>query len=78
VPDGRRALLTLALRAQRAGGAHAELARQCVVFLLLAEMLAAAGHDGPPHRAWGPPRAQPRRPGRRSFRESLAGRRPRG
>ena len=61
-----------------AKGSHAEITRQVVLFVLLAEILAAAGHEGPPHRSWGPPRSERGCRGRRSFRESLAGRRPRG
>jgi hypothetical protein len=59
-------------------GTHAAITKQVVLFVLLAEILAAAGHDGPPHRPFGRPRSHPRPAGRRSFRESLAGRRPRG
>jgi hypothetical protein len=77
--EGRRSLLITALRLQARGGPHAELARQVVLLCLFAELLAAAGHDGPPHRGFGPPRSDARRrAGRRGFRESLAGRRPRG
>src|SRR6476661_5132156 len=78
VPDGRRSLLLAALRLQPRGGVHAELARQVVLFVLVAELLASAGHDGPPHRDFAPPRSDRRGSGRRTFRESLAGRRPRG
>jgi hypothetical protein len=76
--DGRRSLLLAALRLHSRGGAHAELARQMVLFLLFAELLAGSGHARPPHRAFGPPRSDGRRSSRRAFRESLAGRRPRG
>jgi len=78
VPDGRRSLLLTALRLQGRGGAHAELARQVVLFVLVAELLAGSGHAGPPHGPFAPPRSQRRGAGRRAFRESLAGRRPRG
>ena len=61
-----------------AQGTNAAITRQVVLFVLLAEILAAAGHEGPPHRSFGPPRSDRGRPGRRSVRESLAGRRPRG
>jgi hypothetical protein len=71
-------VLVTALRIQARGGAHAELARQVVLFVLMAEMLASGGHAGPPHAAFAPPRSDSRRNGRRTFRESLAGRRPRG
>jgi hypothetical protein len=66
------------VRVSVAGGAHAELARQVVLFVLLAELLASAGHDRPPHRPFGPPQAHRPRPQRRHARESLSGRRPRG
>jgi hypothetical protein len=71
-------VLQTALRIQARGGAHAEMARQVVLFLLFAEILAGSGHAGPPHRGFAPPRSDARRAGRRTFRESLAGRRPRG
>ena len=71
-------MLITALRLQVRGGAHAELARQVVLLCLFAELMAASGHAGPPHAPAGPPRSDPGRPGRRSFEESLAGRRPRG
>jgi hypothetical protein len=70
--------LAWALRAQARRGPHAELARQAVLAVLVAQMLAAAQHDGPPHAARRPPRrATPRRE-RVVRRGSLAGRRPRG
>jgi hypothetical protein len=72
------ALLAFALRAQRGGGMHAQWARDAVLALLLAQLLAAAGHDRPPHaHARAPRRRDPRR-ARVAHRESLAGRRPRG
>jgi hypothetical protein len=71
-------VLVTALQISNRGGAHAELARQVVLFLLLSELLAASGHAGPPHPAFAPPRSDTRRSGRRTFRESVAGRRPRG
>ena len=74
----RRDVLATLLRIQARGGVHAELARQAVLFVLLAELLAAAGHDGPPHAPYGLPRAQRARHQRRAYRESLSGRRPRG
>ncbi|WP_028064593.1 hypothetical protein [Solirubrobacter soli] len=71
-----RELFALALRAS--SGRHGEAARNVVLTILLAHLLADAGHDGPPH---GSPRA-PRR-GRspklhHAHRSALAGRRPRG
>jgi hypothetical protein len=67
-----------ALRAQAGDGPHAELARQVVLAVLVAQLIAGAQHDGPPHAARRPPRsARPRRE-RTAYRESLAGRRPRG
>jgi hypothetical protein len=57
---------------------HAERARQVVLLILLAQLLAASQHDGPPHAA----QRAPRRLGGRRFRrariESVTGRRPRG
>ena len=77
--DRRRSLLLAALRLQAGRGAHAELARRIVLFLLFAEVLAGAGHAGPPHPGWrAPSREGAPRPGRRLARSSLAGRRPRG
>jgi hypothetical protein len=61
-----------------AHGTHAAITKQVLLFVLLAEILAAAGHDGPPHRPFARPRSDRRHAGRRSYRESLAGRRPRG
>jgi hypothetical protein len=78
--DRRRTLLLTALRLQAGHGAHAELARQVVLFLLFAELVGGAAHGGPPHAAWQAPSrdAGPARTGRRLARSSLAGRRPRG
>jgi hypothetical protein len=73
-----RGLLVLALRASGGRGPHAEAARQVVVAIVFAQLLAGAGHDGPPHaprRA--PHRDRPRRH-RLPHRDSLSGRRPRG
>jgi hypothetical protein len=73
-----RALLALALRAADGHGPHAEAARNLVLTMLLAQLLAGAGHAGPPHAARRAPRhARPRRH-RQPHRPSLAGRRPRG
>jgi hypothetical protein len=67
-----------ALRTQAGGGPHAELARQVVLTVLVAQLLAASQHERPPHAALRPPRhARPRRQ-RAAYSESLAGRRPRG
>ena len=46
-----RALLLIALRASGGRGPHAEAARNVVLAILLAQMLAGAEHDGPPHPA---------------------------
>jgi hypothetical protein len=74
----RARLLTWALRTQAGGGPHAELARQVVLAVLVAQLLAAGAHEGPPHAARRAPRhARPRR-ARLPHRDSLAGRRPRG
>jgi hypothetical protein len=71
-------LLLIALRASAGSGAHAEAARQVVLFVLVAQLLAAAQHDGPPHAAQRPPRELRARRARRPRIESLTGRRPRG
>jgi hypothetical protein len=73
-----RALLALALRASDRRGAHAETARNVVLAILLAQLLAGAGHDGPPHPARRAPRHARPRPRRLPHRGSVAGRRPRG
>jgi hypothetical protein len=73
-----RGLLALALRASDGRGAHAQAARNVVLAILLAQLLAGAGHDQPPLAARRAPRhARPRRH-RLPHRESLSGRRPRG
>jgi hypothetical protein len=70
--------LAWALRAQRGNGPHAELARQVVLAVLVAQLLAASQHERPPHAGSRPPRySRPRRQ-RLAYSESLAGRRPRG
>jgi hypothetical protein len=69
---------TWALRAQAGSGPHAELARQVVLAVLVAQLVAGAQHAGPPHGARRPPRAARPRRVRVAYRESLAGRRPRG
>ena len=73
-----RALLLIALRASGGRGPHAEAARNVVLAVLLAQMLAGAAHEGPPHPAGRAPRRVVPRRDRRAFRETLAGRRPRG
>jgi len=70
--------LVIALRASGGSGAHAEMARQVVLFILVAQLLAAAQHDGPPHAAQRGPRQLRARSPRRPRVESLSGRRPRG
>lgn len=73
-----RAMLALALRAADGRGAHADAARNVVLAILLAQLLAGDGHAGPPPPARRAPRhARPRRR-RVPYRGSLAGRRPRG
>ena len=71
-------LLVVALRASAGTGAHAEVARQVVLLVLVAQLLAAAQHDGPPHAAQRPPRQLRAGRSRRPRIEALAGRRPRG
>jgi hypothetical protein len=71
-------LFLVALRASGGSGAHAAAARQVVLFVLMAQMLAAAQHDGPPHVSSRAPRAVVPRRSRLPHRDSLAGRRPRG
>jgi hypothetical protein len=73
-----RALLLIALRASGGRGPHAEAARNVVLTILLAQMLAGAGHDGPPHPAWRAPRSIAPRRARVARRGSVAGRRARG
>jgi hypothetical protein len=71
-------LLIVALRASGGTGPHAQAARQVVLLVLLAQLLASAGHDGPPHASSRPPRHLGARRSRRLYHDSLAGRRPRG
>jgi hypothetical protein len=83
LPSGREprtalVLLVIALRASGGSGAHAEAARQVVLAVLFAQLLAAAQHDGPPHAAPRAPRQVPARRSRRPPIEALSGRRPRG
>jgi hypothetical protein len=70
--------LAWALRAQAGRGPHAELARQIVLAVLVAQLLAASQHERPPHAARRAPRQSRPRRQRVAYRESLAGRRPRG
>jgi hypothetical protein len=70
--------LMLLLRAQAGAGPQAELARQVVLALLFAQLLAGSAHDGPPHASPRAPRDQAPRRKRLAHRGSLAGRRPRG
>jgi hypothetical protein len=70
-------LLLVALRASGGSGPHAAAARQVVLLILTAQLLASAQHDGPPHAQARAPRLVPRR-SRPPRRDSLAGRRPRG
>ena len=65
-------------RLQAGDGPHAELARQVMLALLFAHLLAAGAHAGPPHAARRPPRHWGLRRQRLPHRESLSGRRPRG
>jgi hypothetical protein len=66
------------MRASGGRGAHAELARQVVLFVLVAQLLAGAQHEGPPHAARRAPRQLRARRSRRAHVEALSGRRPRG
>jgi hypothetical protein len=69
-------LLVLALRAS--SGRHSEAARNVLLTILLARLLAEAGHEGPPHAARRPPRRRPTPRSPLSHRSSVTGRRPRG
>jgi hypothetical protein len=71
-------LLIVALRVSGGSGPHAQAARQVVLFVLIAQLLASADHDGPPHAGQRPPRHVRARRSRRLHHDSLAGRRPRG
>jgi hypothetical protein len=74
----RHDLLVLAVRASGGSGAHAEAARNLILLVLLAQLLADGRHDGPPHAGQRPPRQVRARRVRQSYVETLAGRRPRG
>jgi hypothetical protein len=70
--------LVIALRASGGTGRHAEAARQVILFVLVAQLLAGAQHEGPPHASHRAPRQLRARRSRRARVESLTGRRPRG
>jgi hypothetical protein len=70
--------LSWALRVQRGHGPQAEIARQVVLAIVFAQLLAGADHAGPPHADRRSPRDAGRRRQRLTHRESLSGRRPRG
>jgi hypothetical protein len=78
LPRDLRALILVALRARSGTGPAAEAARQVLLAVLLAQLLAGAQHDGPPHRARRAPRKARAARSRRARHESLTGRRPRG
>jgi len=69
-------LLVLALRAS--AGLHADAARNVLLTILLAQLLAGAAHEGPPHAARRPPRRGPAPKPHRPHRPTVTGRRPRG
>lgn len=69
-------LLVLALRAT--SGRHAEAARDVLLTVLFLQILAASGHEGPPHAAQRAPRRGPMLRPRLSYRPTVTGRRPRG
>jgi hypothetical protein len=71
-------LLMAALRASGGSGPHAQAAREVVLLVLIAQMLASADHDGPPHASTRAPRRVHARRSQLPHRDSLAGRRPRG
>jgi hypothetical protein len=69
-------LYLLALRAAR--GNHAEAARNVILTILLAQLLAGAGHEGPPHASLRSPRHTRVPRSRLPRRGSVSGRRARG
>ena len=71
-----RELLAFALRAS--AGRHADAARDVVLTILLARLLADAGHDGPPEAAPRAPRRGKAPHPHHAHRSALSGRRPRG
>lgn len=75
---GLRAVLLLALRAQAGGDRHRELMRNVVLWILLAQLLAAERGGRPARSTTPPPRDQRPARSRLPRRGSLAGRRPRG
>jgi hypothetical protein len=76
--DEAGTMLAWIARLQAGDGPHAELARQVIVALLFAHLVAAGAHAGPPHAPRRPPRHSGLRRQRLTHRESLTGRRPRG
>jgi hypothetical protein len=77
-PGDRRRLedlLALALRAS--SGRHAEAARNVVLTIILAQLLAGAGHESRPSSPRAPRRGPTPRP-HHAHRSTLTGRRPRG
>jgi hypothetical protein len=73
-----RALLLFALRASSGRGAHADAARNLVLAILFAQLLAGARHEGPPHASKRAPRHDRPKRHRLPHRDTLSGRRPRG
>ena len=71
-------LFLMALRASGGSGRHAEAARQVILFVLVAQWLAASQHDGPPHASARAPRHVRARRSHLPHRDALSGRRPRG
>jgi len=71
-------LFLLALRASGGSGPHVDAGRQVVLLVLIAQLLAASQHDGPPHASTRAPRAVRARRSRLPYHDSLSGRRPRG
>jgi hypothetical protein len=69
-------LLVLALRAS--SGRHSEAARNVLLTILLARLLAEAAHEGPPHAPRRPARRGPVPRARLPHRSTVTGRRPRG
>jgi hypothetical protein len=76
--DDLGTILAWALRVQAGRGPAAELARNVVLAVLVAQLLAGAQHEGPPHAARRAPRDAGARRQRLPKRASLCGRRPRG
>jgi hypothetical protein len=71
-------LFLMALRASGGSGRHADAARQVVLLVLVAQLLAASEHEGPPHASSRAPRHVRARRSRLPHRDTLSGRRPRG